>query len=328
MRRNAVLGGFLGAWAALLLAAAAALAQDDPLASWNDTATKQAVIAFVAAATTEGDAGFVSRDQRIAVFDMDGTLIPEKPVPAALVPVMADIEKLVAEKPILADRPAVSAFMEGDFAALHALGEEGINDLLAALTDGKTTEDFARNILPLMRQTRHAKFGVSFIDAVYGPMAELIDYLEANGFEVWICSGSPILFSRAVSMEMLGIPPQRVMGSHAGTKLDERNGRTVLVFDGTIAHLNDREGKPVTIDLAIGKRPVFVGGNEGGRGDIAMMRWSKDRDGPSFQLLIDHDDAVREFEYAEPDNYSLDAAKKYGFHVVSIKNDWKTVMAP
>jgi hypothetical protein len=129
-------------------------------------------------------------------------------------------------------------------------------------------------------------------------------------------------------MEMLGIPPERVMGSYAGTKLDERDGKTVLVFDGTIGHLNDREGKPVTINLALGKRPVFVGGNEGGRGDIAMMRWSKDRAGPSFQLLVNHDDAEREFSYQEPDNYSLDAAKKYGFHVVSMKDDWKILIQP
>lgn len=159
-------------------------------------------------------------------------------------------------------------------------------------------------------------------------MAELLAYLEANGFDNWICSGSPILFTRAVSMEMLGIPPERVMGTNAGTKLDEREGKTVLVFDGTIDHLNDREGKPVTINLAVGARPIFVAGNEGGRGDIAMMRWSKDRQGPSFQLLVNHDDPVREFEYAEPDNYSLNAAKEHGFHVVSIKDDWKAVVAP
>jgi phosphoserine phosphatase len=305
-----------------------AQAQTDPLPSWNDGTTKQAIVEFVTAATHAGGPGFVPMEDRIAVFDMDGTLIPEKPVPAALVPIMADLQKLVAEKPILQDRPEVAAFMKGDFATLHALGERGLNDLVAVLTEGRTTEDFSRNILPLMQQTRNAKYGVSFADAVYKPMVELLAYLEANGFQNWICSGSPILFTRALSMEMLGIPPERVMGSYAGTKLDERDGKTVLVFDGTIGHLNDREGKPVTINLALGKRPVFVGGNEGGRGDIAMMRWSKDRAGPSFQLLVNHDDAEREFSYQEPDNYSLDAAKKYGFHVVSMKDDWKILIQP
>lgn len=310
------------------LSGANAFAQSDPLHSWNDTATKQAIVDFVDSVTEEGGADFVPVEERIAVFDMDGTLIPEKPMPAALVPIAADLREAIAEKPILADKPAVAAFLAGDLAALHAAGEVGIADLIAAVTDGRTTEEFSANILPLMESTEHETFGVPYSRAVYRPMVELLAYLEANGFRNFICSGSPILFTRAVSEEMLGIPPERVMGTWAGTKLDERDGRTVLVFDGTIQHLNDQEGKPVTINLALGLRPVFVGGNEGGRGDIAMMRWSRDRAGPSFQLLINHDDAAREFAYAEPDNYSLNAAEKYGFHVVSIRDDWNTIIAP
>jgi phosphoserine phosphatase len=310
------------------LIATVAVARADPLPSWNDTATKKAIIDFVTTVTQQGGPEFVPDDERVAVFDMDGTLIPEKPIPAAVIPLAADLKHAVEKKPILADKPAIAAFLKGDAAALHNAGEQGLNDLIAAVTDGRTTEEFSASILPLMKATTHDKFGVPYKRAVYKPMAELLSYLEANAFENWICSGSPILFTRAVSMEMLGIPPQRVMGTTSGTRLDERDGKTVLVFDGTIDHLNDQEGKPPTINLALGVRPVFVGGNEGGRGDIAMMRWSKDRTGPSFQLLINHDDAKREFEYSEPDNYSLDAAKRYGFHVVSIRDDWKTVVAP
>jgi hypothetical protein len=157
---------------------------------------------------------------------------------------------------------------------------------------------------------------------------ELLTYLETNGFRNWICSGSPVLITRAVSESMFGIPPERVIGSYVTTKLEERDGRTVLVFDGRIAHLNDGAGKPVAINLALGTRPVFVAGNEGGRGDIAMMRWSKDRPGPSFQLLVNHDDGEREYAYEEPDDYSLNAASKFGFQVVSIKRDWKTIVGP
>lgn len=318
----------LGSSLAFALIATIAVARADPLPSWNDTATKQAIIDFVTTATQQGGPEFVPDDERIAVFDMDGTLIPEKPIPAAVIPLAADLKQAVVKKPILAAKPAIAAFLKGDEAALHNAGEQGLNDLIAAITDGRTTEEFSASILQLMKATTHDKFHVPYTRAVYKPMAELLSYLEDNGFENWICSGSPILFTRAVSMEMVGIPPERVMGTNSGTKFDERDGKTVLVFDGTIDHLNDQEGKPPTIDLAIGVRPVFVGGNEGGRGDIAMMRWSKDREGPSFQLLINHDDAAREFEYSEPDNYSLDAAKKYGFHVVSIRDDWKTVVAP
>lgn len=301
-------------------------AQADALPSWSDTPVKQAILDFVEKVTNESGQDFVPLDERVAVFDMDGTLVPEKPVPLALIPVLADIKEAVEAKPMLGDKPAVSALLKGDHAALHAAGEQGINDLIATATDGKTTEQIVENVRPLIEGGTHDKFGVPYSKAVYQPMRELLALLEANGFVTWICSGSPLLISRELSQQMFGIPPERVMGSYTGTKLHERDGKTVLVFDGTIGRLNDGEGKPVTINLAIGKRPVFVAGNEGGRGDIAMMRWSKDREGPSFQLLVNHDDAEREYAYAEPDNYSLNAAQKYGFHVVSIKRDWKTVV--
>ncbi|MFI5410603.1 HAD family hydrolase [Kaistia sp. UC242_56] len=310
------------------LIATVAVARADPLPSWNDAATKRAIIDFVTTVTRHGGPAFVPDDERIAVFDMDGTLIPERPIPAAVIPLGADLKHAVEKKPILADKPAIRAFLKGDAAAFRNSGEQGLNDLIAAVTDGRTTEEFSASILPPLEATTHDKFRVPYTRAVYEPMAELLSYLKANGFKNWICSGSPILFTRAVSMEMLGIPPQRVMGTTAGMQFDERDGKTVLVFDGTIDHLNDQEGKPPTINLALGARPIFVGGNVGGRGDIAMMRWSKDRAGPSFQLLINHDDAEREFEYSEPDNYSLEAARRYRFHVVSIRDDWKTVVAP
>jgi len=329
MRAASTCGRIFGAAFALAFLAAPVFAQaSDPLPSWNDTGTKQAIVDFVARVTAAGGADFVPVEERIAVFDMDGTLIPEKPLPAALVPIAAGIRHAVAEQPLLADKPAVAAFLEGDLAALHDLGEQGVVDLLMIATDGRTTDEVAAAIQPLMQTTQHPKFGVAYSRAVYQPMRELLAYLEANGFTNHICSGSPVLFTRALSETMFGIPAERVMGTNLETRLDERAGKTVLVFEGRIGHINDREGKPPTIDLALGKRPVFVGGNEGGRGDIAMMRWSKDRDGPSFQLLIDHDDGDREFAYAEPDNYSLGAAEKYGFAVVSIKRDWKTVIAP
>jgi hypothetical protein len=216
--------------------------------------------------------------------------------------------------------------LKGDLKTVVAQGEDGQVDIIAAATDGKTTEEVAANVRPMLDKAISEKFVVPYTKTAYKPMRELIDLLEANGFTVYICSGSPILFTREISEEMFGIPPENVMGTWLETKLGERDGRTVLVYTGKIGHLNDKEGKPVTLNLAIGKRPVFVGGNEGGRGDIAMMRWSRDRDGPSFQILINHDDAEREFAYSESDSYSLDAARQFGFHVVSMKDDWREII--
>lgn len=303
-----------------------AFAQTDALPSWNDTATKTAIVEFVTKVSTEGGVDFVSKGDRIAAFDMDGTLTPEHPMPIALIPVLADIEANVARNPSLGARPAVAALLKGDLKTLVAQGEDGQADIIATATDGKSTEEVAANVRPKLEKAISEKFGVPYTKTAYKPMRELVELLEANGFTVYICSGSPILFTREISEEMFGIPAEHVMGTWLETKLAERDGKTVLVYTGKVGHLNDKEGKPVTLNLAIGKRPIFVGGNEGGRGDIAMMRWSKDRVGPSFQLLINHDDADREFAYSEADNYSLDAARQFGFHVVSMKDDWKEIV--
>lgn len=321
--------GLLLTWLTVIAVALIAnqtFAQSDPLPSWNGTATKTAILDFVAKVTSEPSMDFVPGSDRIATFDMDGTLAPEHPVPIALIPVLADIKSNVAKNPLLGAKPSVAALLKGDLKTVIAQGDEGQADIIAAATDGKSTEAVAANVRPMLDKGKSEKFGVSYTKTTYKPMRELVDFLSANGFTVYICSGSPILFTREISQEMFGIPPERVMGSWLDTKLEEREGKTVLVYTGKVGHFNDKEGKPVTINLAVGKRPIFVGGNEGGRGDIAMMRWSKDQIGPSFQMLINHDDADREFAYSESDDYSLNAAKQYGFHVVSMKADWKEIV--
>ena len=265
------------------------------------------------------------RELRIAVFDMDGTLIPEQPVPAAVIPIVGEVKRAVAANPALAEKPAVAALLKGDVNALHAAGEQGAADILAAATADRTVEEVAADLHRLIDAARHPRFQRPFTELAYRPMVELLDYLRANGFSTWICSGSPVAFTRALSQPMFAIPAQQVLGSHVRTRFAERDGRSVLLYTHELDHISDKEGKPPVIELGIGVRPLLVGGNVRSGGDIAMMRYSKDRRGPSLQLLINHDDAEREFAYAEPDGYSLGAASKYGFMVVSMKNDWARV---
>jgi phosphoserine phosphatase len=300
------------------------LAKSPALPSWSDTATTAAIEDFVTRVTTEGSTDFVPVADRIAVFDMDGTLIVEKPLPAALAPIVDGIKAAVSNDPAIAERPAISAFLKGDTKALAAAGEAGFVEIASTALAGRTLDQAAADLRKQMFSADGKLTGVK----PYQPMRELIDYLEANDFEVWICSGSPVLFTRAFSDEAFGIPVERVMGTTLVTKFTERDGKSQLVIGDSVSHINDKEGKPPTINQAVGKRPLLVGGNVLSGGDIAMMRYSRDRDGPSLQLLINHDDAAREFAYAEPDNFSLGAAERYGFHVVSIKNDWATVFAP
>jgi phosphoserine phosphatase len=312
----------------LLLFLFALVAQaSDPLQSWNDTATKKAIVAFVEKVTREGGAGFVPVEQRIAVFDMDGTLIPEKPVPAALAPIVGDVKAAVAKNSALGEKPAIAALLKGDIAGIVAAGPAGQADIIGAAIDGRTVEEVGADYRNAVGTIRDPKWHRTWPELGYQPMKELLAYLRANRFDIWICSGSPVLFTRQFSQSTFGVPPDHVIGSSLETKFVERDGRTVLVYTNK-AYVNDRDGKPPAINLEVGQRPVFVGGNVGGFGDIAMMRWSKDRDGPSFQLLVNHDDAAREFAYAEKDGASLAAAAKYGFTVVNIARDWGTIFQP
>jgi phosphoglycolate phosphatase-like HAD superfamily hydrolase len=307
----------------LLLSFAAQAA--DPLSAWNDTATRQAIVAFVQKVTQPGGADFVPVEQRIAVFDMDGTLIVEKPLPGAVMPIVAEVKAAVKQHPELKNKPAIAALLAGNIPALQAAGEAGLNDIVAAATDGKTTDEAATDMQHLAETAKNPHYGKPYTQLGYEPMIELLAYLRANGFQTWIASGSPVAYTRAFSQQVFGIPPQQVIGSSLETRFAEKDQRAVLIYTGKIGHIDDKEGKPPAINLAIGMRPILVAGNVGGQGDIAMMRYSKDRAGPSLQLLINHDDAAREFAYAEKNHYSLDAAKQYGFTVVSIKNDWSNV---
>jgi hypothetical protein len=158
-------------------------------------------------------------------------------------------------------------------------------------------------------------------------MRELLDYLRANGFETWICSGGGVDFMRVFAERAYGIPPERVIGSGLEKQLVRRHGRAVLVRRAEARTLNDKAEKPINIDVQLGRRPVFTAGNVRSGGDVAMLEYSKGRAGPSFQLVVNHDDAVREFAYAEKDGATLAAAKANGFTVVSMKDDWATVFA-
>jgi phosphoserine phosphatase len=300
----------------------------DPLPGWKDGALKTAIVAFVNSSTEEGHSGYIPPEARIAVFDMDGTLLPEKPLPGALLPLVADVKKATIEHPELKSQPAVAALLASDVKGVQAQGEAGLVQIVATAVDGRTADQVQVDMAREERAAPNPRYGVPYTKLAYRPMVELLRYLEAHGYQTWICSGSPVAYTRGLSREVFGIPPERVIGSYLGTRFDERDGRTVLTYTGKVEHVNDREGKPPAIHLAIGTRPAFVAGNVGGVGDIAMMRYAKDRGGPSFQLLINHDDATREFVYAEKNGESLAAASRYGFHVLSMKNDWLTLFDP
>jgi hypothetical protein len=302
-------------------------AQADPLPSWNDGPVKRAIIDFVTRVTKQGGPDFVPVGDRIATFDNDGTLWAEKPLPNEVYFVLARLKEMAAKDPSLKERQPFKAALDGDAAYFHEAGAQAVLELLLATHTRMTQEQFADEARRFIEKERHPKLNRPYTAVVYQPMIELLAYLRANQFQTWLCSGGTVDFMRVFALGAYGIPPEQIIGSEFKRESRREGDRLVVWRLPEIDAINDKDGKPVGIDRQIGARPILVAGNVFSGGDIAMMEYSKGRAGPSFQLLINHDDAEREFAYAEKDNFSLDAAKKFGFTVVNIKSDWKTIFA-
>jgi len=309
----------------------------DPLPSWRDGQAKKAILDFITAVTNESAPTFVPRAERIAVFDHDGTLVCEKPVMHGMF-LVDRVKALVERRPELAHEEPYATLLTGDLEFIRRLGKKFFADLTFSTLAGVPEEKLEAEARDFIRTARHPVFDVPLGEVAYQPMKELIALLKARGFDVWICSGSGVHFMRPAAELWYGIPPDHVIASRPLTELREveepsptnektPNRRLDLVVLPQIHVLNDEERKPVSIGEHIGRRPILAVGNVGTTGDIEMLRWSQTSDRPSLQLLVLHDDAEREMAYGEPLNESLDAAKKYGWQVVRIAEDWSRVFA-
>ena len=317
---------FLTALAFALLASN--LHAADPLPSWNDTAPKQAIIKFVAAATTDGSPDFVPVPQRIAVFDNDGTLWSEQPVYVQLFYLADRIKALAPQHPEWTTTEPFASLLKGDMKGVAASGEPGLLQLIAATHAGMTTEEFEKSVNDWITTARHPKTGRLYTEMVYQPMLELLAYLRANGFKTFIVSGGGIEFMRPWAERTYGIPPEQVVGSSGGLKYELRDGTPVIVKLPELALNDDKEGKPVGIQRHIGRRPIAAFGNSDG--DYQMLQWTTAGKGPRFGLIVHHTDADREVAYDRESRIgrldkALDDAAAKGWSVVDMKNDWNQV---
>lgn len=296
----------------------------DPLPAWRDGAVKQSILNFVSKTTTPGSPDFVPPEDRIATFDNDGTLWREDPAVELLFVVYRAQERARAE-PALANRSPYKEFLADPSAYFKTTGEAGALRILNELYGNTSVEDFQNDVRRYFASARHPKSNAPLREGTYQPMLELLALLRAHGYQTWLCSGGTTDFMRVISQSYYGIPPQQVIGSRLATLFRE-NGRENQVWrEPKMESFNDKQVKPANIALQIGKRPVFAAGNVGGKGDIAMLSYSQARKGPSFQLLVNHDDMDRELAYGEADNASLRAAAERGWTVVSMKRDWARV---
>jgi phosphoglycolate phosphatase-like HAD superfamily hydrolase len=300
----------------------------DPLPSWNDTAPKQSIVAFVEKVSKEGTPDFVPPAERIAVFDNDGTLWAEQPMYFQLFFAIERIKALAPQHPEWKEKEPFASLLRGDVKAALAGGEHALVQIVMATHAGLTTEEFEKVVSDWITTAKHPTTGKLYTEMVYQPMLELLTYLRANNFKTFIVSGGGIEFMRPWAEKMYGIPPEQVIGSSGGLKYELRDGKPVLIKLPEIAHNDDKDGKPVGIQRHIGRRPIFAAGNSDG--DFQMVEWTTAGEGLRFGLLIHHDDAAREWAYDRDSHIGklakgLDEGPKLGWSLVSMKDDWKTV---
>jgi hypothetical protein len=315
--------------AAFLLAACALPTFAQALASWHDGPVKQAIVKFVADVTTEGAPTFVQPAERIAVFDNDGTLWPEQPIPVQAVFALDRVKALAPQHPEWKEREPFRSILEGDLERVLAGGEKAVAELLVATHAGMTTDEFEAQVRKWIATARDPRFKRPYTDLAYQPMLELLHYLREHGFKTFIVSGGGVEFMRPWTQAVYGIPPEQVIGSQGKVRFELRDGKPVLVKLPDVDLVDNKAGKPVGIQKQIGRRPLAAFGNSDG--DLEMLEWTTSAPGPRLGLLVHHTDAEREFAYGESGFAALvkarDEATAKGWIVVDMKRDWKRVFA-
>ena len=317
----------------LLACALISEAAADPLPSWNSGPAKQAILDFVAKVTDPDSKGFVPAPERLAVFDNDGTLWPENPMPFQLSFALDELKRRLPDEPAWKDDPMVQAALAGDLPTLLADHYKGLFHIIDLTGSGMTTEEFADRVRAWFANAKHPRFDRPYDQLAYQPMLEVLEFLRANGFTTCIVSGGGADFMRVFAERVYGIPPEQVIGSNTRTVFELRDSGPVLVKTMNDLFIDDKSGKPVAIHQFLGRRPIACFGNSDG--DKAMLEYTTiNNPHPSFGLIVHHTDADREYAYDSSPKSSgklveaLADAPKRGWIVVDMKTDWKKIFAP
>ncbi len=338
LRRRAVLAAFLAfVTAGFAFTARPALAQIDPLASWSDGPAKQSILDFVHATTDRTGPKFVPPEERIATFDQDGTLWVEHPMYTQVVYCMGRIPAVVEKNPKLKNVEPFKTVLSGDREAIAKLTQRDLLEILTATLTGISVEEFNAAAKKWLEAAKHPRWNRPYTDLAYQPMLEVLQYLRDNAYKTYIVTGGGQDFVRVYSERVYGIPPEQVVGTAGGTKFGyDKDGRPFLTKEPKLL-LNDNDaGKPEGIHLMIGRRPRAAFGNS--TGDKQMLEYTGAGDGARLMMLVLHDDAQREYAYGPTQGLAdtkvgkftpalYDEAKKNGWTVISMKNDWKHIFA-
>jgi len=332
-----------GRWAQILLLVAVlagapwALAQTDPLPSWNDGPAKKAIVDFVQATTMQGGPQFVPPAERVATFDQDGTLWVEQPMYSQVMYCLERVPAVVKAKPELAEVEPFKTVLSGNREAMARLSKQDLEKILVATLTGMSTEEFRAEAKKWLETARDPRWKRPYTELTYQPMQEVMKYMRANGYKTYIVTGGGQDFVRVYAEEVYGVPPEQVVGSAGGTKYGyDKSGKPFLTKEPRLLLNDDKAGKPEGIHLMIGRRPRAAFGNSAG--DREMLEYTKAGDGARLAMLVFHDDATREYAYGPAKGLRAskvgtfpqalyDQAGKQGWVVISMKNDWKQIFS-
>lgn len=300
-------------------------AESDPLASWNNTPPKTAILEFVRKVTAENSSDFVPPRDRVAVFDDDGTLWVEHPYSAQIAFEFDCAANVLASDSDRSSKQPFKAALDRDADTLAKLGQEGMGKLMVATHEGWSTSDYEAILSSWGASANDAHFKRPYSALTYEPMKELIAYLRANGFQVYIVTGNSVEFVRFWAESAFDLRPEQIIGSSIATKFKMENGKPELVRLPEISLVGNSAGKPPVVYQRIGRRPIAVFGNSDA--DLEMLQWATMANGQSLGMLLHHTDATREFAYDRDTDFgrldkALSAASGNGWIVVDMKNDW------
>jgi phosphoglycolate phosphatase-like HAD superfamily hydrolase len=327
----------LPALSGLSLPAAQAQLPADPLALWNEGPSKQAILDFVRATTDPASPKLAPPEERIATFDQDGTLWVEHPIYSQLIYCFDRVPAVVKAKPAFVKVEPFKTVLSGDREAIAKLPLRGLEEIAMATLSGMTVEEFDAEVQKWLAAAKDPRWKRPYTDLTYQPMQDVLSYFRANGYKTYIVTGGGQDFVRQYSERVYGIPPEQVVGSAGDTTYGyDKDGKPILTKDPKLLLNNDNAGKPEGIHLQIGRRPHAAFGNSSG--DRQMLEYTGAGDGARLMMLVLHDDAQREYAYGPaqglPDTKVgtfppalYDEAKKNGWSVISMKNDWKRIFA-
>ncbi len=324
----------LALWALLLLVVPVG-AQTDPLPSWNDGPAKKAIVDFVQATTDKASPKFVAPEARIATFDQDGTLWVEHPLYSQVIYCLDRVPAVVKAKPELAQVEPFKTVLSGNREAISKLPMRDLEKILVATLTGMSVEEFRTEAKKWLDTAKDPRWKRPYTDLTYLPMQEVLKYLRANGYKTYIVTGGGQDFVRVYAEEVYGVPPEQVVGSAGATKYGYgKDGKPFLTKEPKLLLNDNNAGKPEGIYLMIGRRPYAAFGNS--TGDRQMLEYTGAGDGARLMMLVLHDDATREYAYGPAQGLApskvgtftqalYDEAKKKGWTVISMKNDWKRI---